>query len=126
MEKQRLPMFHFLLLVSLPAAVAAAAAAGIAVISELAAGGQVLLDAATFRGVKDAGHELGCVDEGGVNLSQLEAAAWATLLCPWSRWADRISLCAQTCLQSHWWWLCFVCIRCVQGAPLLHGLLQNC
>eukprot|EP00775_Hariotina_reticulata_P008470 gene8470-8653_t len=52
-------------------------------ISDMGAGGEVLLDEETFRGVKDCLHELGCVDEHGINLSELDTAAWRTLFCPW-------------------------------------------
>jgi len=37
------------------------------------------------RGVKDSLHELGCVDEHGMNLTELDAVPWRTLLCPWKR-----------------------------------------
>jgi hypothetical protein len=37
------------------------------------------------RGVKDSLHELGCVDEHGINLSELDSAAWRTFFCPWKR-----------------------------------------
>ena len=42
-----------------------------AVVSDAAAGGQVLLCGATFQSVGPMGKELGCVDENGLNFSKL-------------------------------------------------------
>ena len=42
-----------------------------AVVSDAAAGGQVLLCGATFQSVSPMGKELGCVDENGLNFSKL-------------------------------------------------------
>ena len=46
------------------------------VISDAAAGGQVLLSSATFRAVKELARDLGCVTKDGMQVDQLHQAVW--------------------------------------------------
>lgn len=52
-----------------------------AVVSDAAAGGQILVCRTTFDAVKDLAQELGCVDANGVNYSKLHAQNSI----PWTR-----------------------------------------
>ncbi|KAI8476209.1 MAG: hypothetical protein J3K34DRAFT_271511 [Monoraphidium minutum] len=69
------------------------------VVSDMANGGQVLLDAATFERIKDSQEELGAVDHHGYNDRQLAGvagpASLASTCCawlPWRRGARRAAL----------------------------------
>ena len=69
-----------------------------AVVSDAAAGGQVLMCAATFKAVKDQTGELGCVTKDGMQADRMATTSWK-----WWRWGFKAEgnntyLCYVLCL----------------------------